>query len=96
LTNCWAAFLPVYIVATAGISSQDINKDVKKGMAADANRDEVVITAEPLPIGSLAPRVVCPTAGAIATFVGTTRDHFEGKRVVRLEVCAAARGGHGA
>eukprot|EP00322_Chrysochromulina_rotalis_P020532 CAMPEP_0115833544 /NCGR_PEP_ID=MMETSP0287-20121206/3227_1 /TAXON_ID=412157 /ORGANISM="Chrysochromulina rotalis, Strain UIO044" /LENGTH=185 /DNA_ID=CAMNT_0003286961 /DNA_START=15 /DNA_END=567 /DNA_ORIENTATION=+ len=50
-----------------------------------ANRDEVVITAQPLPLGALAARVVCPTAGAIATFIGTTRDNFEGKRVLRLE-----------
>ncbi len=26
-----------------------------------------------------------PAAGAIATFVGTTRDHFDGKKVLRLE-----------
>ena len=50
--------------------------------------DEVVVTADPLPVGHLATRVVCPTAGAIATFVGTTRDNFEGKRVLKLEVCA--------
>jgi hypothetical protein len=55
------------------------------------NRDEVLITADPLPLGGLAPRVVCPTAGAIATFIGTTRDNFEGKQVVRLEVSACAR-----
>ena len=35
--------------------------------------DEVVVTADPLPVGHLATRVVCPTVGAIATFVGTTR-----------------------
>lgn len=50
------------------------------------DRDEVLITADELPLGSLATRVVCPTAGAIATFIGTTRDHFEGKHVLRLEV----------
>ena len=54
------------------------------------NRDEVTITAEELPLGCLASRVVCPTAGAIATFIGTTRDNFDGKTVVRLEVSKAA------
>ena len=54
--------------------------------ATRPNIDEVVITAEELPLGCLASRVVCPTAGAIATFIGTTRDNFEGKQVVRLEV----------
>ncbi len=50
------------------------------------DKDEVVVTASPLPLGHLASRVVCPTAGAIATFIGTTRNHFEGKHVLRLEV----------
>lgn len=54
-------------------------------LARQADKDLVTITSEPLPIGALAPSVVCPTAGAIATFVGTTRDNFEGKRVLRLE-----------
>ena len=66
----------------------------KDDMAAeDPDRDEVFITAELLPLGHLAARVVCPTAGAIATFIGTTRDHFEGKRVLRLEVCACVASG---
>ena len=47
--------------------------------------DLVEITPNALQIGALAARVVCPTAGGIATFTGTTRDHFEGKQVVRLE-----------
>ena len=49
------------------------------------NRDIVFITAEPLALGALAARVVCGTAGGIATFIGTTRDNFEGRRVLRLE-----------
>ena len=60
---------------------------------ASPDRDEVILTAEPLPLGYLAPRVVCPTAGAIATFIGTTRDHFEGMRVIKLEVRAVVCGG---
>ena len=54
--------------------------------ATDLDQDIVVITGEPLALGLLASRVVCPTAGAIATFIGTTRDSFEGKVVLRLEV----------
>ena len=49
------------------------------------NRDCVQITSDPLPIGHLSSLVVCPSAGAIASFIGTTRDNFEGKRVLRLE-----------
>ena len=50
--------------------------------------DEVNVTTDPLTLGGLAQRVVCPTAGAVATFSGTTRDSFEGKQVLRLEVRA--------
>ena len=45
----------------------------------------VLLTDEPLVLGALAARVVCGTAGGIATFIGTTRDNFDGKRVLRLE-----------
>eukprot|EP00966_Prymnesium_polylepis_P067261 1561451-Prymnesium_polylepis.1 len=54
--------------------------------ASDPPLDHVVLTSDPLPLGSLASKVVCPSAGGIASFIGTTRDHFEGKEVVRLEV----------
>jgi molybdopterin synthase catalytic subunit len=51
--------------------------------------NKIDITGEPLQLGALAATVVCPTAGGIATFAGTTRDTFEGKRVLRLEVRGA-------
>eukprot|EP00965_Chrysotila_dentata_P042149 1398080-Pleurochrysis_carterae.AAC.1 len=54
--------------------------------------DTILITAETLPIGSLAAQVGCATAGAIATFIGTTRNTFEGKRVLRLESAASESG----
>ena len=56
--------------------------------AEDEPINAVHITSEPIPLGILASAVVCPTAGAIATFIGTTRDNFEGKQVLRLEVCS--------
>ena len=52
---------------------------------SSAPLDIVIITADRLEIGALTSKVVCATAGGIATFTGTTRDHFEGKQVVRLE-----------
>ena len=55
------------------------------GASTDDPRDTVLLTPLPLPCGSLVPRVVCPTAGAVATFTGTTRETFEGRAVVRLE-----------
>ncbi|KAL1519507.1 hypothetical protein AB1Y20_023023 [Prymnesium parvum] len=53
--------------------------------ATDPPLDVVLVSSDPLPLGFLASKVLCPSAGGIATFIGTTRDHFEGKRVVRLE-----------
>ena len=43
------------------------------------------ITQEPIRLDELTAFVADPGAGAMATFVGTTRDSNEGRRVVRLE-----------
>ncbi len=43
------------------------------------------VTAAPLDVGRLTRAVRHPSAGAIVTFVGTTRDRNAGRRVVRLE-----------
>lgn len=47
--------------------------------------DFVEITHEPLDVQRATALVTHASAGAIATFIGTTRDNFDGKRVVRLE-----------
>jgi len=65
---------------TPGAAPSDVG-----GASTDDPRDTVLLTPLPLPCGSLVPRVVCPTAGAVATFTGTTRETFEGRSVVRLE-----------
>ena len=51
--------------------------------------DLVTITSQTIVLGAIASTVVCPTAGAIASFAGTTRDSFDGKRVCRLEAHTA-------
>ena len=90
-------FLPHQVqIATSNMTRGDLTETAslstersRDEMAAvQPDRDEISVTADSLPLGHLASRVVCPTAGAIATFIGTTRDNFEGKRVVRLEVRA--------
>jgi molybdopterin synthase catalytic subunit len=43
------------------------------------------IVAEPIDVPSLADSVRHPSAGAIDLFVGTTRDHSKGRKVVGLE-----------
>lgn len=46
-------------------------------------RDIVTLTSDRLLPGALVGSVLCPTAGGIATFTGTTRDTFEGRDVLR-------------
>jgi molybdopterin synthase catalytic subunit len=67
--------------------------------------DLIELTPDPFEAGSLSRRVVRSDTGAVASFTGTTRDNFGGKRVLRLEyeayepmaileirsICAAAR-----
>jgi molybdopterin synthase catalytic subunit len=43
------------------------------------------IVEQPIDVSRLVAAVGRPGAGAIATFIGTTRDHNSGRRVTRLE-----------
>lgn len=47
--------------------------------------DFVKITESQLSIEEATKQVTSPSSGAISTFIGTTRDNFNGKKVVRLE-----------
>ncbi len=55
------------------------------GGALTDNRLSCRITQDPIRLDELTAFVADPGAGAMATFVGTTRDNNEGRRVVRLE-----------
>lgn len=48
-------------------------------------RDLVQITSDPIIQDDIIKFVSDPTAGAITLFIGTTRNHFEGKKVVELK-----------
>ena len=43
------------------------------------------IVSHPIDVTAVTNAVIDPAAGAIVSFVGTTRDHNEGRRVIRLE-----------
>ncbi len=45
----------------------------------------IELTYEPLDPERITRQVCKDSNGAVVTFLGTTRDHFEGKRVVRLD-----------
>ena len=48
-------------------------------------KDDIVITHSPLDVGAISASVTDANTGATSLFVGTTRDNFEGKTVVKLE-----------
>jgi molybdopterin synthase catalytic subunit len=48
------------------------------------------LTATPLEISSLLARVQSPERGAVASFLGTVRNHHQGRQVLRLEYSAYA------
>ncbi len=50
----------------------------------------VELSADPLSLERYVAAVADDGAGAIATFIGVTRDTFQGRRVVRLEYEAYA------
>lgn len=47
--------------------------------------DILLVTHNPLDIEYISATVTSPSTGATSLFVGTTRDNFEGKQVVKLE-----------
>ena len=48
-------------------------------------KDDIVITHSPLDVGAISTSVTDANTGATSLFVGTTRDNFEGKTVLKLE-----------
>lgn len=43
------------------------------------------IVSEPIDVGRVSAAATDPAAGAVVTFIGTTRDHNDGRKVTRLE-----------
>ncbi|XP_066568155.1 molybdopterin synthase catalytic subunit isoform X1 [Amia ocellicauda] len=54
------------------------------GCDSDA-RDLIRLTFDKLSTDTVSESVVCPSCGAVSMFIGTTRNSFEGKKVVQLE-----------
>lgn len=66
---------------------------VEEASAGDNPGDHVVLTHDPLDLAQCVASVASPRAGATSTFIGTTRDHFDGRAVVRLEYQAYVQSG---
>ncbi|CAB1318101.1 unnamed protein product [Coregonus sp. 'balchen'] len=48
-------------------------------------RDLIKLTHDKLSVDTVSDSVTCPSCGAISIFIGTTRNSFEGMKVVQLE-----------
>ncbi|KAL0628373.1 Molybdopterin synthase catalytic subunit [Plecturocebus cupreus] len=51
----------------------------------EKSKDIINFTAEKLSVDEVSQLVISPLCGAISLFVGTTRNNFEGKKVISLE-----------
>ncbi|XP_021035824.1 molybdopterin synthase catalytic subunit isoform X2 [Mus caroli] len=64
-------------------ASEPSGKDVDD--VQEEPKDIIQFTAEKLSVGEVSQLVVSPLCGAVSLFVGTTRNNFEGKKVISLE-----------
>ncbi|NP_001106846.1 molybdopterin synthase sulfur carrier subunit isoform Mocs2B2 [Mus musculus] len=64
-------------------ASEPSGKDVDD--VQEKPKDIIQFTAEKLSVGEVSQLVVSPLCGAVSLFVGTTRNNFEGKKVISLE-----------
>ncbi|KAK7116606.1 molybdopterin synthase catalytic subunit-like [Littorina saxatilis] len=55
------------------------------GPAAEGGQDHVDVVEDKLSVEAITAQATSPTSGAVALFVGTTRNNFDGKSVLRLE-----------
>ncbi|XP_007662005.1 molybdopterin synthase catalytic subunit-like [Ornithorhynchus anatinus] len=52
---------------------------------AEKPKDLIRFTNEKLSVDEVSQSVISPSCGAVSLFVGTTRNNFEGKKVISLE-----------
>jgi MoaE-MoaD fusion protein len=93
LADVWA---PLGLGEEPGGLLYAVNKDYASGDRLLSDGDEVALippvsggsfrlTADPIDLDAVVAEVVDETAGAIATFLGTTRVHSRGRTVLHLE-----------
>ena len=60
-------------------------REQRKDMATVGENIRVILHAAPLNLQEMVVWATLPECGAVATFIGTTRNEFEGRTVLRLE-----------
>jgi len=68
-----------------------LTPEVSVEASLDTPRAKCVLTYKPLDVQNIIASVQDPSAGAIATFIGTTRNSFRGKTVSHLEYQAYSK-----
>uniref|UniRef100_A0A2K6D1G9 Uncharacterized protein n=1 Tax=Macaca nemestrina TaxID=9545 RepID=A0A2K6D1G9_MACNE len=58
-------------------------KDMDEG--EEKSKEVINVTTEKLPVDEVPQLVISPLCGAVSLFVGTTRNNFEGKKLISLE-----------
>ncbi|KAF6357250.1 molybdenum cofactor synthesis 2 [Rhinolophus ferrumequinum] len=75
--------LPLSPPLVEGSAFEPLEKDVNE--VEEKPKDIIKFTAEKLSVDEVSQLVTSPLCGAISLFVGTTRNNFEGKKVISLE-----------
>ncbi|XP_040118195.1 molybdopterin synthase catalytic subunit isoform X1 [Oryx dammah] len=65
------------------IETRHPGKDMNE--VEEKSKDIIKFTSEKLSVDEVSQLVISPICGAISLFVGTTRNNFEGKKVISLE-----------
>ncbi|XP_039725855.1 molybdopterin synthase catalytic subunit isoform X1 [Pteropus medius] len=75
--------LPLSPPLVEGSVFEPLEKDMNE--VEEKSKDIIKFTAKKLSVDEVSQLVISPLCGAISLFVGTTRNNFEGKKVVSLE-----------
>lgn len=67
------------------VQNEKIDISINPDITTISKKDICIITNDKLDLTAISNEVADPSCGAISTFVGVTRNHFEGKRVLKLE-----------
>ncbi|XP_034512827.1 molybdopterin synthase catalytic subunit isoform X1 [Ailuropoda melanoleuca] len=75
--------LPLSPPLVEGSAQQPLGEDLNE--VEEKSKDIIKFTTEKLSIDEVSQLVISPLCGALSLFVGTTRNNFEGKKVISLE-----------
>uniref|UniRef100_A0ABI0NS77 Molybdopterin synthase catalytic subunit n=1 Tax=Bos taurus TaxID=9913 RepID=A0ABI0NS77_BOVIN len=75
--------LPLSLPLVQGSAFEPPGKDMNE--VEEKSKDIIKFIPEKLSVDEVSQLVISPLCGAISLFVGTTRNNFEGKKVISLE-----------